>query len=89
MTVAVPECETAPLRDTDSAPMKHISKGEMEGSWWTGDIPNAVLCNDCIIYFADIYTVGSESKEKELEDSQLFVHGVKLHGPKREIVRIK
>ena len=61
----------------------------MEGSQWTWDIPNAVSCNDHIIHFADIYTVGSESKEKELEDSQLFVHGVKLHGPKGEIVRLK
>ena len=88
MTVAVPECETAPLRDMDSAPTKCISKGEMEGSRWTGDIPNTVSCNDCIIHFADIYTVGSESKEKELEDSQPFIHGVKLHGPKGEIVRL-
>ena len=89
MTVAVPECEMAPLRDMDSAPTKCISKGEMEGSRWKGDIPNAVSCNDRIIHFADIYTVGSESKEKELEDSQPFVHGVKLHGPKGEIVRLK
>ena len=89
MTVAVPEREMVPLRDIDSAPMKRISKGEMEGSWWTGDIPNTVSCNDCIIHFADIYTVGSESKEKELEDSQPFVHGVKLHGTKGEIVRLK
>ena len=89
MTVAVPECETALLRDTDSAPTKCISEGEMEGSQWTGDIPNAVSCNDCIIHLADIYTMGSESKGKELEESQLFVHGVKLHGPKEEIVRLK
>ena len=53
MTVAVPECETALLRDTDSAPTKCISEGEMEGSQWTGDIPNAVSCNDCIIHLAD------------------------------------
>ena len=42
------------------------------------ELPNTVSCNDCIIHFADIYTVGSESKEKELEDSQPFIHGVKL-----------
>ena len=34
MTVAVPECEMVPLRDTDSAPTKCISNGEMEGSLW-------------------------------------------------------
>ena len=40
--------------------------------------PVSAPTNDHIIHFADIYTVGSESKEKELEDSQPFVHGVKL-----------
>ena len=51
--------------------------------------PVSAPTNDHIIHFADIYTVGSESKEKELEDSQPFVHGVKLHGPKGEIDRLK
>ena len=36
-----------------------------------------------------MYTMGSELKGKELEESQPFVLGVKLHGPKGEIVWLK
>ena len=55
-----------------------------------GDVLDTHLSHsDHIIYLADMYTVGSELKGKELEESQPFVLGIKLHGPKEEIVRLK
>ena len=81
----------APFRDMDSASTKCISRGEQEGSQLLRrDVLDTHLSHsDHIIYLADMYTVRSESKGKELEESQPFVLGIKLHGPKGEIVRLK
>lgn len=42
-----------------------------------------------IIHLAEMYTVGTENGDRLMERSDPFVHGVKLLGPRGEIVRIK
>jgi hypothetical protein len=78
----------APPRDIASAPTQHISKEE-KGSHRCGTSPDAISMYETrIIDLADIYTVSTELGKHLLEESDPFVHGVELHGPKGEIVRL-
>lgn len=61
---------------------------------WTDnfDIPNTLMYDRSrIVLLSDVYTVGTNltTKPTALEASSPFVHGVRLHGPKGEIVRMK
>jgi hypothetical protein len=81
----------APFRDTTPALTRlRISKEETvscQRETSTGaQIP---LYETRIIELAEIYTVATESGKTILEESSPFVHGVELHGPKGETVRLK
>jgi hypothetical protein len=80
----------APPRDKASAPTQHISKEE-KSSHRSGTSPDALISmyEKRIIELAAIYTVSTESGKHLLEESDPFVHGVELHGPKGEIVRLR
>jgi len=86
----VPECAVAPFGDTAPALTQRVSKEEKNSCRSEASSDAQIpLYDTCIIDIAEIYTVAMESGEFQLEESNPFIHGVALHGPKGEIVRLR
>ena len=90
MTASVPKCTAAPFGDTASAPTQRISKEEkISYRDETSSDTQIPLYDKRIIDIAKIYTVATESGKYLLEESDPFIHGVALQGPKGEVVRLR
>ena len=90
MTTSVPECTAAPFGDTALAPTQRISKEErISYRDETSSDAQIPLYDKRIINIAKIYTVATESGKYLLEESNPFIHGVALQGPKGEVVRLR
>ena len=90
MTTSVPECMAAPFGDTASAPTQCISKEEkISYRDETSSDTQIPLYDKRIIDIAKIYTVAIESGKYLLEESDPFIHGVALQGPKGEVVHLR
>jgi hypothetical protein len=86
----VPKHVAAPLGDTASALTQRISKEEkISCRSETSSDANVHSYDECIIDIANIYMVATESGKYLLEESDPFIHGVALRGPKGEVVRFR
>jgi hypothetical protein len=89
MAVSVPKCKVAPFGDTALAPTQCISKeGKISYQDETSSDAQIPLNDKHIINIAKIYTVATESGKYVLEESDPFIHGVALQGPKGEAVHL-
>ena len=90
VTASVPKCMVVPSGDTTLAPTQHISKEE-KISYKDGTSSDAqiTLYDKHIIDIAKIYTVATELGKYLLEESDPFIHGVTLQGPKGKVVHLQ
>jgi hypothetical protein len=90
MAIPVPKCVAVPFGDTASALTQRISKEEkISCRGKTSSDTNVHSYDQHIIDIAEIYTVVTESGKCLLEESDPFIHGVALRGPKGEVVRFR
>jgi hypothetical protein len=76
----------APFGDTASAPTQRISKEKISCRSETSSDANVHWYDERIIDIAKIYMVSTESGKCLLEESDPFIHGVALRGPKGKVV---